>query len=700
VKERRDAAVRSIRIIMAACVVVPALLFAYAAWNSYRSAHALADERILRTLQIVSEQALRVFQSIDVTFGSIEQMASGHPPHDELNERLKQMVLVLPDVEAIWLIDPQGRVTSSSSKYMMASEAMAPPAGPAAADGGGGSEMTIGDIVAGTTSDTAFFPVFARRKGSDGRDAGMTVVSVLPAAFERFYGQLAEDDGVSFALLREDGAVLARYPRSSRGIRLDPGGAFRRAVEQGSMATPHTTPVGIDGVERRFAVQRLTNFPLYVVSTTRTTDITVQWLTQVAAYLVIMIAVVAPLLMLLWLVLRRTEEVYGEAARREVAEANLRQSQKMEAIGQLTGGVAHDFNNLLTIVIGNLDSALRQNPEGRLQRALVNAMSGAERAAQLTRRLLAFSRKQPLKPRAIDANGLVAGMSEMLARSLGGNITIETVYAKGLWPVEADPVELESALLNLAINARDAMKGSGRMTIRTANTALDAGADTMFDSPAPGDYVMIAVSDTGEGMSAEVIEKAFDPFFTTKALGAGTGLGLSQVYGFVKQSGGYVRIASEVGRGATMMLYLPRAAAAPSAARPQAVSAPRSGVGRTVLVVEDDAAVRSYIVEVLRDLDYSVIDVGDGEAALRIVERPDQVIDLLLTDVVMPRMNGRVLADEVERRRPGIKVLFMTGYARDAIAHDGRLDSGISLIQKPIMRDDLAARIEGLLAAA
>ncbi len=684
---------------MAACILGPALLFGYAAWSSYRSAHALADERILRTLQIVSEQALRVFQSIDVTFASIEQMAASDLPQQDLDTRLKQMVLVLPDVEAIWLIDAQGRVTASSSKYLMADGVVLPSIAAAPLQSDSRFSLGVGDVVVGATREAAFFPVFARRTGRDGGFAGTTVVSVLPVAFERFYSQLAEDEGVSFALLREDGAVLARYPSSSRGIKLDADGAFRRVVQNGTTVTPHTTVSGIDGVERRFAVQRLTNFPLYLVSTSRVADIDAQWLTQVAIYLVVLIAVVAPLLLLLRLVLRRTEEVYSEASRREVAEANLRQSQKMEAIGQLTGGVAHDFNNLLTIVIGNLDSALRQKPEGRLERALVNAMSGAERAAQLTRRLLAFSRKQPLKPRPIDANGLVAGMLELLARSLGENVTIDTVYAKELWPVEADPVELESALLNLAINARDAMQGNGRLTIRTANATLDAGTGAAFDGPAAGDYVLIAVTDTGEGMSPEVIEKAFDPFFTTKAPGAGTGLGLSQVYGFVKQSGGYTRIVSEVGRGTTMMLYLPRAASAPAAARAPAAHARPSGAGHTVLVVEDDAAVRSYIVEVLHDLGYTVIDVGDGEAALQLVGRHDRPIDLLLTDVVMPRMNGRMLAEAVERQRPGIKVLFMTGYARDAIAHDGRLESGIALIQKPIVRDDLAARIETLLAS-
>lgn len=682
---------------MVACIAVPALLFGYATWSSYRNAHALADERILRTLQIMSEQALRVFQSIDVTFGSIEQMAASGLPAAQLDDRMKQMVLVLPDIEAIWLLDADGRVTASSSKYMMPDEATMPRAADMSASVGGSSIM-IGDVVSGAAREAAFFPVFVPRFGEGGRFEGNTVVSVLPASFERLYAQLADSDGVSFALLRADGAVLARYPVGRRGIKLSPDGAFRRLVDSGELMRPWTTPVSIDGVERRFAVQRLTNFPVYVVSTVRTWDVNRQWLGWVGSYFLVMLAIVVPLLLLLRLVLRRTEEVYVEASRREVAEANLRQSQKMEAIGQLTGGVAHDFNNLLTIVMGNLDSALRHNLDGRLQRSLVNAMSGAERAAQLTRRLLAFSRKQSLEPRPIDANDLVRGMSELLARSLGEDISIDTVCADGLWPVEADPVELESVILNLAINARDAMKGSGHLTIRTANTTLDAAAAAAFDALAPGDYVLIAVADTGEGMSVEVIEKAFDPFFTTKAAGAGTGLGLSQVYGFVKQSGGYVRIESEVGCGTTMTLYLPRAAAAPAPAAQPVVPVPRrSGAGRAVLVVEDDAAVRSYIVEALRDLGYAVFEVEDGEAALRLAERSEPVIDLLLTDVVMPRMNGRMLAEAIKRRRPGIKVLYMTGYARDAVAHGGRLDPGVSLIQKPVVRDDLAARIAALL---
>lgn len=681
---------------MAACVAVPVLLFGLGAWSSYRSTHALADERILHALQIVSEQALRVFQSIEVTFGSIEQMAASQGSEAELSERLKQMVLVLPDVEAIWLLDPQGRVTASSSKYLMptAAPAITAESAPEAADGS--TVMMVGDVVISATREAAFFPVSGRRQGPDGRFAGMTVVSVLTAAFERFYGRLAEDDGVSFALVREDGAVLARYPGGSRGTQLHPAGSFRTAVMEGRVAAPYTTISDVDGMERRVAVQRLAAFPLFVVSTMRTANIDRQWLAQMLGYLLVLVAVVVPLLLLLWLVLRRTEEVYREASRREVAEANLRQSQKMEALGQLTGGLAHDFNNLLTIVIGNLDSALRQKPEGRLQQFLNNAMSGAERGAQLTRRLLAFSRKQPLEPRPIDANGLVAGMSELLKLSLGGSIVVSTECESGLWPVQADPVELESAILNLAINARDAMKGSGRLTISTANAVLKPGDSHSFAELAPGDYVLIAVTDTGEGMSAEVIEKAFDPFFTTKGPSAGTGLGLSQVYGFVKQSGGSVRIDSKVGRGTTITLCLPRATASPAAAARPAVPEQAPGAARTVLVVEDDAAVRSYIVEVLRDLGHTVFDVGDGEAALRLVETSGRDIDLLLTDVVMPRMNGRMLAETIKRRRPDIKVLFMTGYARDAVAHDGRLDPGISLIQKPITRDDLAARIAAL----
>jgi CheY-like chemotaxis protein len=370
----------------------------------------------------------------------------------------------------------------------------------------------------------------------------------------------------------------------------------------------------------------------------------------------------------------------------------------MDAVGRLTGGVAHDFNNLLTIILGNLQMALRNLPEGRPKSLISKALLGAERAAELTKRLLAFSRSQPLNPQAVDANALVAGMSELLGRTLGEAISIETVRSGGLWQVEADASELETAILNLAVNARDAMAAGGRLTIETGNTLLDEEYCESIEDLKPGQYVMISVSDTGSGMPKDVIERAFDPFFTTKPAGAGTGLGLSQVYGFVKQSGGHVRIYSELNEGTTIRIYLPRSFARGEPVAPTLTpDEPVSGNQETIVVVEDDPDVRNYVAETLIALNYQVKQMSDGEAALAVVKEPGS-IDLLLTDVVMPGMNGRELADAALQSRPGLKVLFMTGYSRNAIVHQGRLDPGVSLIQKPFSQSLLATRIRKMLS--
>lgn len=389
-------------------------------------------------------------------------------------------------------------------------------------------------------------------------------------------------------------------------------------------------------------------------------------------------------------------------AEREQVEENLRQSQKMEAIGQLTGGIAHDFNNLLQIVTGNLKLLGRNLPEdaSRLRRAADNAMRGAERAAILTQRLLAFSRRQPLAPKPIDVNALVAGMSDLLRRSLGEPIEIETVLAGGLWRVEADPHQFENALLNLAVNARDAMPNGGKLTIETANTHLDEAYMRENVEVPVGQYVAICVTDTGAGMSKETMGRVFEPFFTTKEVGQGTGLGLSMVYGFVKQSGGNVKLYSEESQGTTVKLYLPRLFG--SIEEEQATSEPPVPEGRNdevILVVEDDDDVRAYSTEVLRELGYKVLEAHDAASALRLIERQDR-LDLLFTDIVLSGgATGRELADVARAQRPGLRVLFTTGYARNAIVHHGRLDPKVEMIGKPFTFAELAARIRDILDA-
>jgi signal transduction histidine kinase len=403
----------------------------------------------------------------------------------------------------------------------------------------------------------------------------------------------------------------------------------------------------------------------------------------------------------------RTRELEAENEARAKAEETLRQAQKMEAVGQLTGGVAHDFNNLLTIIMGGLEMIERQIPDlppspatQRISRARDMALQGANRAATLTQRLLAFSRQQPLSPQPIDANKLVAGISDLLRRTIGEAIALEAVTAGALWNTYVDPNQLENALVNLAVNARDAMPSGGRLTIETGNCYLDeAYVATLAEPVRSGQFVMIAVADTGGGMDPETIERAFEPFFTTKGVGKGTGLGLSQVYGFVRQSAGHVRIYSEPGEGTAVKLYLPRYVGTDlnlDVATPRSDS-PRAIGTECILVVEDDDALRAYTVEILRELGYFVLEAPRGQDALRVLADQPQ-IDLLFTDIVMPGgMNGRQLADEALVRRPGLKVLFTTGYTRNAIVHHGRLDPGVQLIGKPFSMDALASKVRAIL---
>lgn len=392
-------------------------------------------------------------------------------------------------------------------------------------------------------------------------------------------------------------------------------------------------------------------------------------------------------------------EVAERTSQLREREEALRQSQKMEAVGQLTGGVAHDFNNLLQVIIGNLDTLTRalQGESGRLLRAANNAMTGAKRAAALTQRLLAFSRRQPLNPKPINVNTLVTSLSELVHRTLGETIAVETVLAAGLWQVEADPNELEAAILNLAVNSRDAMPEGGRLTIETSNTHIDETYAAAHVEVVAGQYVAIAVSDTGAGMDAKTVAQAFEPFFTTKPVGKGTGLGLSQVYGFVKQSGGHVKIYSEPAQGTTVKIYLPRLASAGAPEAPEAEAIVPEGENETILVIEDDDDVRTYSVETLRELGYRVVEAHDGPSALRLLERQSRV-DLLFSDVVLPGgLTGAQVAAQAREMRPSLKVLFTTGYARNAIIHHGRLDKGVNLITKPFSASDLAAKVRDVL---
>jgi PAS domain S-box-containing protein len=394
------------------------------------------------------------------------------------------------------------------------------------------------------------------------------------------------------------------------------------------------------------------------------------------------------------------EERIAEAvAAQAKSEAALHQAQKVEALGHLTGGIAHDFNNMLAVIIAGINLAEKQLARGEDGgKFLKAALEGAHRAASLTNRLLAFSRQLPLKPEVADINGLVGSMSEILQRTLGETTLIETVLAGGLWKTSVDKSQVENVLLNLAINARDAMPDGGKLTIETANCHLDDDYASQHGEVAAGQYVMLAVSDTGTGMPPEIIAKAFDPFFSTKEVGKGTGLGLSQVHGFIKQSKGHIKIYSEIGHGTTIKIYLPRfyGSVAPSEVLKRS-DAPRGSPSEIILVVEDDVRMREMTAASLKELGFTVLPAESAQEALSLLKHHPEVA-LLFTDIVMPGMNGRILADEAVKLRPGLKVVFTTGYTRNAVVHNGVVDAGVNFLAKPFTIDQLGEKVRQVLS--
>lgn len=691
-----------------ATLVFPAILFIFASGISYGTTHRIADQRIERSLDVLQEHALKIFESVNLTLLQVDQLFQGlsddviRSREETYHRQLRQAAHTLSQVEAVWVFDRDGFAVVASNVFPIPRTVNFQDRDYFKAVADKDIGIYIGEIITpripAVPPTPPFFPISRRRASAEGSFTGVIEVSVLPANLQQFYAKIGRDPGSYFAMLRPDGAFLARYPSpADPTARLDERSGFRQQIARNAEGGFYTSGSFIDNTERRIGARKLPGYPIYVNAGIEAQTIRQEWLSSMGSHLIFGLPITAFLFLALSFAYRRTQNMYREAERREMAENILKQSQKMDAIGQLTGGVAHDFNNLLTIIIGNLETILRKGADPGIERFVNNAMTGARRAAQLTRRLLAFSRQQPLDPKPTDVNRTIAGMSDMLSRSLGETIEIETVAAGGLWQVEVDSPELEAVLLNLVLNARDAMPNGGKLTIETANAFLDEAYCRQHGELSPGQYVMIAITDTGGGMSQEVISRAFEPFFTTKGAGQGTGLGLSQVYGFVKQSKGHVKIYSELSHGTTMKIYLPRRYGEVTETRIEQPESENKGAGETILVVEDDNDVRSYITELLRGLNYRVFEAPNADIALKIVDQKDDRIDLLLTDVVLPGMNGRQLAEEVKSRRLDTKILFMTGYSRNAIVHQGRLDPGVHLIQKPLSETNFAARVRDIL---
>ena len=718
-REDAERADRPLHWLLAAVIVLPVAVFVAGGAISYREHFSEAQDRLQRNLGTVYEHAVKVLETIELASRYLDEVFENVTDEQirgneaGFNRRIKTLTDTLPQFADIWIVDANGRPLVSGTVFPIPRQMDLSDRDYFAAhrDNQVGG-FYVGDVVTSRATNQRgqprFFALSRKRTAPDGSFAGVIVMSISPDYFRDYYATLTQP--IVAGLIRADGVVLARYPEIPFPARLTRGTPFHAALDEGRESGLLRVVSALDGKERIFSFRKLPRVPVYMTAGVDIADIKAAWLAGMARHLIFGLPATAAMIALCLLALRRTRreasanlKLREEIARREATEQALHQSQKMEAVGRLTGGIAHDFNNLLTAIIGNLDLALRRVPgEDRVRTWLSNCRQAADRAATLVQRLLAFSRQHPLEVKSVDINRLVQGMSELLHRALGETVTIETVLAGGLWKAAIDPNQLENAILNLAVNARDAMPDGGRLTIETANCHLDDHyiAQTGAEISA-GQFVMVALSDSGSGMSADVMSRAFEPFFTTKPAGVGTGLGLSQVYGFAKQSGGHIRIYSEVGEGTTIKLYFPRLTGQHEipawSARERGAPAPESAGGNErVLVVEDDPQVNKLAVETLEERGYRVLSAPDGPTALRLLDAAP--IDLLLTDVVLPNgMNGRQLSEEVLRRRPAVKVLFVTGYTRNAIIHHGRLDPDIDLLTKPFTADALTRKIRQIL---
>ncbi|HEY7661658.1 MAG TPA: ATP-binding protein [Xanthobacteraceae bacterium] len=698
-RSARQSAIRLLQLMMVACVVLPAVLFAFAAWLNYRHEHAVADERIERSLDILHEHTLKVFQTVERTIAEVEEITRDLSDDEirkdqaRLHERLRRIVEALPQLRAIFVIDRQGRPIASSQLAQLPPDFNVRERSFFSAHAAGDSETYVSDVLMPrlTAFGTPFFVLSRARPSPDGGFNGVIAVAVLPRYFEEFYALIGGSPGSLYALVRNDGTFLARYPvLEDRGRTIGAGSHLRQAITEGRERALYTTPQSeVDGVARRVGYRRLEGFPVYVVAGLDSSAIRDEWLTTMGGHLIFGLPATLLLLTIIGIAMRRTRRLHAEAERREAAEAALRQSQRLEAIGQLTGGVAHDFNNLLMIVSGSVQRLRRDLTSEKHSRLLDMITNATTRGESLTRQLLAFSRRQMLSPVVIDLGDWLPELKDMLSRSLRGDIAIE-VAVKGDCAVKVDPSELELALLNLAVNARDAMPNGGSLTI-TAEPVLVGGKASA--EGLRGEFVAVHVADTGAGIATDVLPRVFEPFFTTKEVGKGTGLGLSQVYGFARQSGGTATVESSVGRGTVITLYLPRTRERPATARAPAEAESAPQLAGTALLVEDNPEVAEVARAYFQQLGYRVRLAANARDALDLLGRePD--VDIVFSDVLMPGgMNGVELGQAVRRLYPGMPVLLATGYSdsvRDAV------QQGFTVLQKPF---DLAGLEQALRGA-
>jgi two-component system NtrC family sensor kinase len=688
---------RLLQWMMAASLALPIALFAIAASISYTSTKDIADREIERTLDVAHEHALKVFETIDRSLAEINEVVRGMPDdiirsrEPALHRRLKQLSDSLPQLKSAWIFDADG-------KSLVNSLASPPPAQSFADRDyfAAHVDQTIGSYIGVPLTPrqpyqgARFFGVSRRRGSDDGSFIGVIQASVLPEYFESFYARIGSDPGSFLAMGRTDGVVLAHLPRLDRDLRLDPNGPVGRSIAAHPEHGLITIAWPWDEVERRIGYRRIAEYPIYVSAGLETSAIRARWFATMGQHLVFGIPATALLFLLLAFAFRRTQHLQAEAAARREAEEALKHSQRLEALGQLTGGVAHDFNNLLTVIRASVDLLNRpQLSEERRQRYITAIADAVGRAAKLTSQLLAFARRQTLKPEVFDVGARLQSLHDMLATLLGPAIEIAMRLPAEPCLVNADASQFETALINMATNARDAMHGKGRIVfnVEAAATIADTRAPVSGNPDLSGGRDL-AGKHGFVGIAATRLERIFEPFFTTKQIGHGTGLGLSQVFGFARQSGGEVTVTSEVGHGSTFSLYLPRVAPDLLPQRQAPNTAPAvAGSGMSVLLVEDNIELANFAADGLTELGYSVTLIDNATDALAELVMDADRFDVVFSDIVMPGMTGLDLAQAVRDRGIGVPVVLTTGYS-EALSQDGKVD--FELVQKPYAIDQLS----------
>ncbi|MBR0960520.1 hybrid sensor histidine kinase/response regulator [Bradyrhizobium japonicum] len=690
---------RLLQWMMAASLALPIALFVVAATISYTSTKDIADREIERTVDVAHEHALKVFETIDRSLAELNEVVRSLPDdiirarEPALHRRLKRLTDSLPQLKSAWVFDADGKALVNSL--------VSPPPDLGFADRDyfyAHIDQNIGTFIGTALTPrppyrgARFFGISRRRDSDDGHFIGVIHASVLPEYFESFYARIGSDPGSFFAMGRTDGAMLTHFPRLDHDLRLDPAGPVGQKIAAQPEHGLITVAWPSDGIERRIAYRRVAAYPIYVSAGLETSAIRARWFATMGQHLVFGIPATALLFLLLALALRRTRHLQAEAARRREVEEALKHSQRLEALGQLTGGVAHDFNNLLTVIRASVDLLNRpQLTEERRQRYITAIADSVARAAKLTSQLLAFARRQTLKPEVFDVGARVQSLHDMLATLLGPAIEIVMQLPAEPCLVDADASQFETALINMATNARDAMQGKGRIVFKVAATTTVA--DTLAQlsasqTSADHGFVRVTVSDTGVGIPAARLGRIFEPFFTTKQVGHGTGLGLSQVFGFARQSGGEVTVTSEVGHGSTFSLYLPRVPPDLLPQRQAPNTAPAvAGSGMSVLVVEDNIELANFAADGLTELGYTITQVDNATDALAELVMDADRFDVVFSDVVMPGMTGLDLAKAIRDRGINVPIVLTTGYSQ-ALSQEGA--ARFDLVQKPYSIEELS----------